>query len=123
MTYQTDEFHPHAAKRLFLAVVNQAIFDGLENNEEAKAAEQWLLNEGLDNDSELLSGAGECGRGSGSAFRCGLQRWPGLAFHTSESPARENRCRGFLYRRAPRVSSGVPARCPRNGLLLRHGHP
>ena len=55
MTYQTDEFHPHAAKRLFLAVVNQAIFDVLENNEEAKAAEQWLLSEEFDNFAELLS--------------------------------------------------------------------
>ena len=54
MTYQTDEFHPHAAKRLFLAVVNQAIFDVLENNEEAKAAEQWLLSEEFDNYAELL---------------------------------------------------------------------
>jgi hypothetical protein len=55
MTYQTDEFHPHAAKRLFLAVVNQAISDVLEKNEEAKAAEQWLLSEEFDNFAELLS--------------------------------------------------------------------
>jgi hypothetical protein len=55
MTYQTDEFHPHAAKRLFLAVVNQAIFDILENNEEAKAAEQWLLSRDFDSLAELLS--------------------------------------------------------------------
>jgi hypothetical protein len=55
MTYQTDEFHPQAAKRLFLAVVNQAIFDVLENNEEAKAAEQWLLSEEFDNFAGLLS--------------------------------------------------------------------
>jgi hypothetical protein len=55
MTYQTDEFHPHAAKRLLLAVVNQAIFDVLENNEQAKAAEQWLLSEEFDNLVELLS--------------------------------------------------------------------
>jgi hypothetical protein len=55
MAYQTDEFHPHAAKRLFLAVVNQAISDVLENNEEAKAAEQWLLSREFDNLVELLS--------------------------------------------------------------------
>ncbi len=55
MTYQTDEFHPEAARRLFLAVVNQAIFDVLENNAEAKAAEQWLLSEEFDNFAELLT--------------------------------------------------------------------
>jgi len=55
MTYQTDEFHPHAAKRLFLAVVNQAISDVLQNKKEAKAAEQWLLSEEFDNFAELLS--------------------------------------------------------------------
>ena len=55
MAYQTDEFHLEAARRLFLAVVNQAIFDVLENNEEAKAAEQWLLSEEFDNFAELLS--------------------------------------------------------------------
>ena len=54
MTYQTDEFHPHAAKRLFLAVVNQAIFDVLENKEEAKAAEQWLLSRDFDTYVALL---------------------------------------------------------------------
>jgi hypothetical protein len=54
MTHQTDEFHPQAARRMFLAVVNQAIFDVLENNEEAKAAEQWLLSEEFDNFAELL---------------------------------------------------------------------
>jgi hypothetical protein len=55
MTYQTDEFHPQAARRMFLAVVNQAIFDVLENNEEAKAAEQWLLSKEFDNLAKLLS--------------------------------------------------------------------
>jgi len=54
MTYQTDEFHPEAARRLFLAVVNQAISDVLENKKEAKAAEQWLLSEEFDNFAELL---------------------------------------------------------------------
>ena len=55
MTYQTEEFHPQAARRMFLAVVNKAISDVLENNEEAKAAEQWLLSEEFDNFAELLS--------------------------------------------------------------------
>jgi hypothetical protein len=54
MTHQSEEFRPQAARRLFLAVVNQAIFDVLENNEEAKAAEQWLLSEEFDNYAELL---------------------------------------------------------------------
>ena len=54
MAYQTDEFNPQGARRLFLAVVNQAISDLLENNEEAKAAEQWLLSEEFDNFAELL---------------------------------------------------------------------
>ncbi len=59
MTYQSEEFHPHAARRLFLAAVNQAIFDVLENKKVAKAAEQWLLSEEFDNLAELLSGDAE----------------------------------------------------------------
>jgi hypothetical protein len=55
VTFQTEEFHPEAARRLFLAIVNQAIFDVLEKNEEAKAAEQWLLSEEFDNYAEVLS--------------------------------------------------------------------
>jgi hypothetical protein len=62
MTYQSEEFHPQAARRLFLAVVNQAIFDILENSEEAKAAEQWLLSEEFDNYVELLCWEGEVDR-------------------------------------------------------------
>ena len=55
MRLESEEFHPQAARRLFLAVVNQAILDVLEKNEEAKAAEQWLLSEEFDNFAELLS--------------------------------------------------------------------
>ncbi len=62
MTFQTEEFRPEAARRLFLAVVNQAIFDVLEKNEEAKAAEQWLLSEEFDNYAELLTWEGEVDR-------------------------------------------------------------
>jgi hypothetical protein len=54
MTRQSEEFHPQAARRMFLAVVDQAIFDVLENNEEAKAAEQWLLSKDFDSLAELL---------------------------------------------------------------------
>jgi hypothetical protein len=62
VTFQTEAFHPEAARRLFLAVVNRAIFDVLEKNEEAKAAEQWLLSEEFDNYAELLSWEGEVDR-------------------------------------------------------------
>jgi hypothetical protein len=62
MTHQSEEFRPQAARRLFLAVVNQAIFDVLENNEEAKAAQQWLLSEEFDNYTELLCWDGEVDR-------------------------------------------------------------
>ena len=62
MTYPTDEFHTHGLKRLFLAVVHQAISDVLENNEEAKAAQQWLLSEEFDNYAELLCWEGEVDR-------------------------------------------------------------
>ncbi len=62
VTFQTEEFRPEAARRLFLAVVNQAIFDVLEKNEEAKAAEQWLLSEEVDNYAELLTWEGEVDR-------------------------------------------------------------
>jgi hypothetical protein len=54
MPLQSKEFDPQAARRLFLAVVNQAISDVLENNEEAKAAEQWLTSSDFDNLVELL---------------------------------------------------------------------
>jgi len=54
MANQCEEFHPQAARRLFLAVANQAIYDVLENKQEAKAAEQWLLSEEFDNYAELL---------------------------------------------------------------------
>lgn len=57
MSHQTEAFYPQAAKRLLLAVVNQAIFDVLENNEEAKAAEQWLLSRDFDTYAALLDSA------------------------------------------------------------------
>ena len=48
MQQQSKQFHPQAAERLFLAVVIQAIFDVLENGEEAREAEQWLLSKDFD---------------------------------------------------------------------------
>jgi hypothetical protein len=55
MPHQSKEFHPQAAQRLYLAVVNQAIFDLLENGEEAKEAEQWLLSRDFDRLEELFA--------------------------------------------------------------------
>ena len=44
MLSQSNQVHAKATERLFLAVVNQAISDVLENGKEAKEAEQWLLS-------------------------------------------------------------------------------
>jgi hypothetical protein len=44
MQSQSNEFRPQVAERLFLAVVNQAISDVLDNGKEAKEAERWLLS-------------------------------------------------------------------------------
>jgi hypothetical protein len=43
-----SEFQPRAAERLFVAVVNQAILDVLENGREAEEAERWLLSQDFD---------------------------------------------------------------------------
>ena len=48
MQSQSNEFRPQATERLFLAVVNQAITDVLENVKEAKEAERWLLSKDCD---------------------------------------------------------------------------
>lgn len=48
MQTQPNRFHPQATKRLFLAVVNQAISDFLANGKEAKEAKRWLLSEDFD---------------------------------------------------------------------------
>ena len=47
MQSQSNEFSPRTV-RLFLAVVNQAIADVLENGKEAKEAERWLLSKDFD---------------------------------------------------------------------------
>lgn len=54
MPRRSEELHPQAGERLYLAVVNQAIFDVLENGEEAKEAEQWLLSREFDRLEELF---------------------------------------------------------------------
>jgi hypothetical protein len=48
MPRQSKEFYPQAARRLLLAVINQAISDVLENEGEAEAAEQWLSSRDFD---------------------------------------------------------------------------
>jgi hypothetical protein len=56
MQSQFNEFRPQATERLFLAVVNQAISDVLENVKEAKEAEQWLLSKDFDALDRLFAG-------------------------------------------------------------------
>jgi len=48
MLSQSNEVRTQATERLFLAVVNQAILDVLENGQEAKEAERWLLSKDFD---------------------------------------------------------------------------
>jgi hypothetical protein len=45
---QTEKFHPHAVRRLYLAVVNRAILDVLENGQESREAKRWLLSRDFD---------------------------------------------------------------------------
>jgi hypothetical protein len=56
MQSQSNEFRPQATERLFLAVVNQAITDVLENVKEAKEAERWLLSKDFDALDRLVAG-------------------------------------------------------------------
>jgi len=56
MLSQSNEFRPQAAERLFLAVVNQAISDVLENGKQAKEAERWLLSKDFDTLDRLFAG-------------------------------------------------------------------
>ena len=45
---QMEKFHPHAVRRLYLAIVNRAILDVLENGQESREAKQWLLSRDFD---------------------------------------------------------------------------
>jgi hypothetical protein len=56
MQSQSNEFRPQTTERLFLAVVNQAISDVLENGKEAKEAERWLLSKDFDALDRLFAG-------------------------------------------------------------------
>jgi len=38
----------HAVRRLYLAIVNRAILDVLENGQESREAKRWLLSRGFD---------------------------------------------------------------------------
>ena len=55
MQRQSKKFYPQRTKRLFVAVVNQAILDVLDNGEEAKEAERWLLSKDFDTLEKLLA--------------------------------------------------------------------
>jgi hypothetical protein len=48
MLGQSNEVRTQATERLFLAVINQAISDVLENGKQAKEAERWLLSKDFD---------------------------------------------------------------------------
>ena len=48
MQGQSSDFQARAAERLFVAAVNQAILDVLEQGEEAEDAERWLLSKDFD---------------------------------------------------------------------------
>jgi ABC-type amino acid transport substrate-binding protein len=44
MQVQSGELEPRAAERLLVAVLNQAALDVLEDGEQARNAEHWLLS-------------------------------------------------------------------------------
>lgn len=48
MQGQSIDSQARATERLFVAVVNQAILDVLEDGEEAENAERWLLSTDFD---------------------------------------------------------------------------
>ena len=48
MRKQFRGLNRQAAERLFVAVVNQAIIDVLENGEETREAKRWLLSKDFD---------------------------------------------------------------------------
>ena len=55
MQPQSKEFYPQTAERLFMAVVNRAILDVLDNGEEAEEAKQWLLSKDFDTLEKLFA--------------------------------------------------------------------
>jgi hypothetical protein len=57
VAHQTEKFHPQAVGLLYLAIVNRALLDVLENGKNSPAAERWLLSKDFDR-LQKLSGAG-----------------------------------------------------------------
>ena len=55
MQRQFAALHPQTAERLFVAVVNRAILDVLDNGEEAEEAQQWLLSQDFDTLEKLFA--------------------------------------------------------------------
>ena len=45
---QTEKFRPHAVRRLYLAIVNRAILDVLENGQKSREAKRWLVSRNFD---------------------------------------------------------------------------
>ena len=45
---QTEKSRPHAVRRLYLAIVNRAILDVLENGQDSREAKRWLLSRDFD---------------------------------------------------------------------------
>ena len=43
-----EQLHPEGVGRLYLAIVNRAVLDVLENGEDARAAERWLMSKEFD---------------------------------------------------------------------------
>ena len=56
---QTEKFHPYAVRRLYLAVVNRAILDVLENGQESREAKRWLLSRDFDSLQAAVDKKGE----------------------------------------------------------------
>ena len=46
--HQTEKFYLTAVRRLYLAIVNRAILDVLENGQESREAKRWLLSRDFD---------------------------------------------------------------------------
>jgi len=54
LAHQTEKFHPQAVGRLYLAIVNRAILDVLENGKNSPAAERWLLSKDFEKLQKLF---------------------------------------------------------------------
>ena len=56
---QTEKFHLRAVRRLYLAIVNRAVLDVLENGQESREAERWLLSRNFDSLQAAVGKKGE----------------------------------------------------------------